>query len=157
MLDKLQPMSCEIDDDVTVRRELRVDASAEALWRAITEPGALAGWLADEAELEMAPGGTGRFVDDDGVERLAVVEAIEEGRQLAFRWWPADGGGWTASRVSLTVVADGAGARLLVIEQPAAPAGRIEARALTGRAAGWDARLERLRVAICGPVLAAVV
>jgi uncharacterized protein YndB with AHSA1/START domain len=150
-------MSCEIDGDVTVCRELRVEASPEALWRAISEPGALADWLAAEADLEMTPGGTGRLVDDDGIERLAVVEKVDEGRQLAFRWWPADAGGWNASRVSLTVVADGAGARLLVVEQPALPAGRVEARALSGRAAGWNARLERLQLAICGAVLAAVV
>jgi uncharacterized protein YndB with AHSA1/START domain len=147
-------MSCEPDEDPIVRRELRVDASPDALWRAISEPGALASWLAPEADLELVPGGTGRFVDDDGVERLAVVESVEEGRHIAFRWWPADGAGGGASRVTLTVVGDGAGARLLVVEQPA-PVGPapLRARAAAGRAAGWDARLERLAHALAVPGL----
>ncbi len=39
------------------------------LWDAVATPDGLAGWLADEVELDVRPGGTGR-VRDDGEERV---------------------------------------------------------------------------------------
>jgi Activator of Hsp90 ATPase homolog 1-like protein len=44
-----------------IERELDLPASPTDVWRALTDPAWLAGWLADEVELELRPGGEARF------------------------------------------------------------------------------------------------
>ena len=69
-----------------VRREVLLTAELEEVWDALTKPEALRAWFANDAELVLAPGGSGRFRWDDGSQRDAVVEAVEEQRVLVFRW-----------------------------------------------------------------------
>ena len=40
-----------------IERELSLPASVADVWRAITDPQWLSGWLADDVELELLPGG----------------------------------------------------------------------------------------------------
>jgi uncharacterized protein YndB with AHSA1/START domain len=105
-----------------VRREVLLAAELEAVWDALTKPEALRAWFANDAELIPAPGGTGHFRWGDGSQRDAVVEAVEEQRELVFRWGTSpedesrveialeevEGG----TRVSVTETALGALARL---------------------------------------------
>ena len=44
-----------------VIREVLLPASAEEVWKALTEPGRLAEWLAEDAEIELCRGGDVRF------------------------------------------------------------------------------------------------
>ena len=127
-------------DEVMVEQEIELDASAEDVWRALTNPTDLAEWLGDEVDLTVAPGGTGRVVDD-GVVRLVQVDEVDEGRQLVFRWWDEtvrDGG---ASRVVITLLpGEGDGpTRVRVREvamQRSLPSAGVWARALR-----WEVRL----------------
>lgn len=84
------------------------------LWDAVATPDGLAGWLADEVELDVRPGGTGR-VRDDGEERVVLVDEVVPGRRLSFTWWP-----WhdrsARSYVEIEVLPNGAGSRLVVRE-----------------------------------------
>ena len=150
-------MGCE-NDGLVVRRELSVAAAPDELWRAISEPGELRCWLVQEADIDLVPGRRGRLVDDDGVERVVEVEAVEAGRRVAWRWWPRRQAADEATRVVLTVEAlgDGTGSRLVVVEAPAASAAeaqRCRAEARAGRAAGWSARLDRLALVLDGAAL----
>ena len=89
-----------------IERESLVPAPPEDVWEVITAPG----FLADEVELELFPGGDARF----GEHRSGWVEDVVEGELLAF-WWSSDGE--PASRVELTLEPDGDGyTRLRVIE-----------------------------------------
>ena len=84
-----------------IERLQELDASPADVWRALTDPAWLTTWLAEEAELELWPGGEARFVVD-GRERTGWVEEIlpptphSPGR-LSF-WWQAEEE--PASRVS---------------------------------------------------------
>lgn len=92
-----------------IERELSLEALAEDVWAAITADG----WLADEVELDMRPGGDARFRSGSTVKSGWVEEALAPWR-LAF-WWAPDGE--PASRVELTLeqALDG-GTHLRVVE-----------------------------------------
>src|SRR5947209_3861273 len=78
-----------------VQRELELEAPPEQLWEIITGNG----WLADEVQIELAPGGEARF-RDGAVERTGWVEEARAPERLTF-WWSAEGE--SASRVELTL------------------------------------------------------
>ena len=88
-----------------IERELSLPASVADVWRAITDPHWLAGWLADEVQLELRPGGEASFRLGDEV-RTGWVEEVSSPAEdratgcLAF-WWARDDE--PASRVELVI------------------------------------------------------
>ena len=90
-------------------REIVLPAPPEEVWAALTEAERLEEWFANDVELDATPGGEAVFRWDDGEERRAVVEQIEEERRLALRW---DDGG----EVELLLEEAAEGTRLLVTE-----------------------------------------
>ena len=78
----------------SVRREVVLPVPREEAWELLTDDAALREWLADDAVLEPEVGGEVRADDREG-----VVEAVDHGRRIAFRW---DDGG-EASRVEWTL------------------------------------------------------
>lgn len=100
-----------------IERELDLPADPADVWRAITDPSWLSGWLADEVTLEPRPGGEARFVLGDEVRDgwVEEVTAPEGGAgRLAF-WWTC--GDEPASRVELIVSElDDGRTRLRVVE-----------------------------------------
>jgi hypothetical protein len=100
-----------------IERELELEASTEAVWAAVISDG----WLADEVELDLRPGGDARF-RTAGAERRGWIEEVRvpSGRTrraaagLAF-WWATDDE--PASRVELTIEPAGdTAARVRVVE-----------------------------------------
>jgi uncharacterized protein YndB with AHSA1/START domain len=70
-----------------VRRERLVAADRDAVWKLLGEPEGLAGWLADEVELDaVREGEEGVLRWDGGDERRVVVEEVVPGRRVAMRW-----------------------------------------------------------------------
>ena len=69
-----------------VEREIVFPASPAEVWEALTEPGRLEEWFANEAELDAQPGGEGRFRWGDGEERRAVVREAEPEERLVLDW-----------------------------------------------------------------------
>ena len=89
-----------------IERELLIPAEPEDVWEVVTGPG----FLAQEVELELEPGGEARF----GENRTGWVEEASEAERLVF-WWSTDGE--PASRVELTLEPDADGyTRLRVLE-----------------------------------------
>jgi uncharacterized protein YndB with AHSA1/START domain len=77
-------------EDTMIRRAVTLPAGTESVWRAITDPGALEGWFGATVEWDLRPGGRARFRQvADGGDRDGVVDDVEPGRSLRFRWWPA--------------------------------------------------------------------
>jgi uncharacterized protein YndB with AHSA1/START domain len=76
-----------VPDHVTREIELPVDP-AEA-WTWLTDPDALGRWFGADVELDPRPAGRGCFRFPDGETRFALVETVDPGHELAFRWWPA--------------------------------------------------------------------
>src|SRR5258705_10231073 len=68
----VQPMSC-------VKREVLLEMDRDEAWDAVCD---MEAWLAEEADLELEPGGEGRFRLEDGSERRALVEDVDPGRAL---------------------------------------------------------------------------
>jgi uncharacterized protein YndB with AHSA1/START domain len=99
-----KPMSDRIE------RELSVSAPAERVWEAVTGDG----WLADEVQLDLRPGGDALFRAEEGVRTGWVEEALAPCR-LAF-WWASDRD--PASRVEITLESgdDGASTTVRVVE-----------------------------------------
>jgi uncharacterized protein YndB with AHSA1/START domain len=107
-----------------IERSLVLAVGREEAWAALSTPDRLSRWFAPCLELELRPGGRATFVDDGEVRR-ALVEEVEPGRRLAFRWLPAPHlAPWQApdeprTRVELTLEEDPAGGtRLTVVEEP---------------------------------------
>ena len=92
--------------------ELTVPASPEETWDALTDPEQLTEWLAEDAELDLRPGGDLAF-RVDGEERGGFIEEVDEPRRLVF-WWGPDGD--EPTRVEIELEADGDDTRVRVVE-----------------------------------------
>ena len=69
-----------------VTREIVFPVPPDEVWEALTDPDQLEEWFANDVELDPRKGGAGVFRWDDGDERRAVVEEIDEERRLALRF-----------------------------------------------------------------------
>ncbi len=67
-------------------REIVLPVSPAEAWEAVTEPGRLEEWFANDVELDARPGGVGVFRWDDGDVRHAVVEIAVAPERLVLRW-----------------------------------------------------------------------
>jgi uncharacterized protein YndB with AHSA1/START domain len=90
-----------------IERELTLPASPDEVWDAVTGDG----WLADEVEMALEPGGEARFACGDSV-KTGWVEDVRAPERLTF-WWATDGE--PATRVELTLEPDGDDATTLKV------------------------------------------
>ena len=97
-----------------VAREVVLDAEPEEVWRSLTEPEHMAGWLGEDAEIDLRPGGDLALTDPVEGRRSGWVEAVEPQRRLAL-WWMGDGES-ESSRVEFELERVEAGTALRVVE-----------------------------------------
>ena len=113
----------------SVRREIVLPVPRARAWELLTDEAELAEWLADEVELDPEPGGPVRARWwERGEERDGVVESVEPGERLRFRWRAADAD--EASSVEWRLEDAIGGTRVVVTE-----------RRLTAAAFPWGPRL----------------
>jgi uncharacterized protein YndB with AHSA1/START domain len=111
-----------------VEREITIPAAPGEVWPAVTHSDELSAWFGAEVELDAQPGGRGVFRWADGTERAAVVEEVEPGHRLTFRWLPFQRTGQgdverlPSTRVEIVLDEVTEGTRVRVVEQPAFPA-----------------------------------
>lgn len=127
----------------TVERTVTLPTDVEAAWDLLTDPAELAAWLGDDVVLHPVPGASGRVLERDGTERSLVVDEVDEGRLLSWRWWvDGDDPDQAASRVAITLSPTPDGTLVRVTEQ-LPPTTRVAvARAAAGEA--WSHRLLHL-------------
>ena len=78
--------------DLTIEREILVEAPAEVVWATITEPEQVAQWFADRVELDARPGGHGTLVFEHMANTAPlVVETVDPPHRFTFRWGYPDG------------------------------------------------------------------
>ncbi len=97
----------------TVRREIVLPVPRERAWELLTDETELADWLADEVELVPEPGAPLRAWWEGGDVRDGVVEDVEIGARLRFRWWDEDEDSEVEWRLEDAV----GGTRVVVTEQ----------------------------------------
>ena len=73
-----------MEDQVT--RHVRIDATPETVWDALTDPRELAAWFGADGIIDLRPGGAVRFRWPDGTERRGLVIELDPPRRLVFRW-----------------------------------------------------------------------
>jgi uncharacterized protein YndB with AHSA1/START domain len=142
----------------TVERQVTLPAPLDDVWELLTRPEDLGAWLGDDVVLDPTPGAPGRVLERDGTDRSLVVEEVDAGRRLSWRWWVAgedpDG---AASRVEITLSPTTDGTVVHVVERPipasAPPA--VTARAMASASNAWSHRLLHLELLLL--VAAAVV
>jgi uncharacterized protein YndB with AHSA1/START domain len=109
-------------EPIRIARTIDLPATVEEVWTELTEPDRLSRWFGARVEIELRPGGRVAVLEADGTQRLGVVETIEPGRRLAFRWAPfsrsPDGAPSLSppGRVEFELEARDGGTRLLVTE-----------------------------------------
>jgi uncharacterized protein YndB with AHSA1/START domain len=124
-----------------VQRHVVVPADADRLWRALTDPDEAGAWLGGEIEWTVEEGQSLRFTPDrptpDEPVREGRVEAVEPGRYLRFRWWPAGGGPETESEVAYVLEPAVDDETILTVEESPVPASASASAASSLSASGW--------------------
>jgi uncharacterized protein YndB with AHSA1/START domain len=134
-----------------ITREIEIDAPLDVVWGIVTEAHHLAGWLSDEAEIDLRPGGAMLLTWHGHGGYRARVERVEPPHTFAFRWVLRDGeepvkGGSTL--VVMTLTPTPAGTRLTVVESGFSALVWPEperSRYATQNADGWIRELAELR------------
>src|SRR5688572_18441024 len=99
----------------TVERHVTLPADLHDTWELVTRPEDLAAWLGAEVVLDPRPGALGEVLDHDGTRRRLVVDEVDEGHRLSWRWWTDDDEA-AASRVEITLLPTDGGTRVHVLE-----------------------------------------
>jgi uncharacterized protein YndB with AHSA1/START domain len=133
----------EPDDLRGVRFERLYDATPAELWRPLTDPGEIAGWLAHASRWTLEPGGEFRleFGDSDEAVTTGVVREVEAERVLELSWsYPGE----TDLVVRFELVPQVRGVKLVLDHR------LLPASAAVGYGAGWQAHLEALEARLAG-------
>jgi uncharacterized protein YndB with AHSA1/START domain len=132
-----------MDLQLEVRREIVLPATRETVWELLTDADHLAGWFANEVELDLRPGGDGVFRWANGEERHARVTAVDAEHELQLEWAGADG---IATTVTFALEDADEGTRVTVVES--APESTLQASAepVLGEWAWAIELLARIRV-----------
>jgi uncharacterized protein YndB with AHSA1/START domain len=139
-----------------IEREIDIDAPIDVVWTVITEPEHITGWFTDSAELELRPGGEGRFGwDAKATNREMVVnlrvERLEPPHFFSFRWDYPDGDDPTetnAPLVEFSLEAQGGSTRLRLVEsglENVARSAEEKETYFADHTSGWTHFAERLR------------
>ncbi|MBX9627857.1 MAG: SRPBCC domain-containing protein [Gemmataceae bacterium] len=139
----------------TIRREVRLPQPRERVWRALTDPAALAEWMfpndfeprvGHRFTFRVPPNPAAGF--DGLVVRCEVLECDPPAR-LAFSW--SAGGPVVGTRVSFRLEPDGGGTRLYLEHSGFDPSLPWAEEAFRGAEYGWAEMLGKLPAAVAGP------
>jgi len=127
----------------TVTRSLTLDASPDQVWPLVADEEGLAGWFGGDVQLDMRPGGAGRFTDDSGHVRRAVVADVQTERSVGWIWWDEDEPA-AASSVELRVDSTEDGRSTVTVTETAVGGGRACTLADARIGSAWEDRLGRV-------------
>jgi hypothetical protein len=142
-----------MSDATRITRTVDTELGTDELWALVSDGGAWARWMVDEADVDVTPGAGGTVVDD-GVERDVRIDRLDADA-VRFTWWPQDRPELVSS-VELRVLPAAGGSTLRVTETylsaSTAAGASASATVATASAVRWDVRLVLLLVA-CTPAL----
>jgi uncharacterized protein YndB with AHSA1/START domain len=134
-----------------IEREVLVEAPVETVWAVITEPEHVGRWFGDSAEIDLRPGGRAEVTWKKHGTTYARVEKVEAPHFFSFRWarpLGAEPGAGNTTLVEFSLVEEGAGTRLRVVESgfPALEGTEEEKAAYAeGNTEGWASELAELQ------------
>src|SRR5260370_24469890 len=102
-----------------IEKEVVIEAPLEVVWRVVTDPEQIRQWFADEAEVKLRVGGSGRLRSKSGDSYELQVEALQPPRRFPFRWLQPEGAPARADNsmlVEFTLEPEAGGTRLRVVE-----------------------------------------
>ena len=102
-----------------IRRHVHIAATPRAVWKALTTPEGLTGWLSDDARIEPRSGGRVVLssVGDDGepVEERGIIHTWRPTSHLEISWDRIGRAETAGSHVSFQVARDGDEVRLSLV------------------------------------------
>jgi uncharacterized protein YndB with AHSA1/START domain len=72
--------------ELEVSESIHIEADRARVWSGLTDPALLDSWFGEHHEIELRPGGRLVFEWEEHGRYSAVLEEVEEGSVLAFRW-----------------------------------------------------------------------
>jgi uncharacterized protein YndB with AHSA1/START domain len=75
-----------------IERRVELPAPPAEVWPTLSQGSGLSDWFGAVVVLEAEPGRRASFRWPDGRQREAVVETVDIGRRLTFRWLPFERG-----------------------------------------------------------------
>jgi uncharacterized protein YndB with AHSA1/START domain len=137
-----------------IERDVVIEAPVDRVWSLITEAEHLGTWFGDDgADVDLREGGEIELRWEEQGSARCRIERIDEPNAFSFRWAPfKDPGGVEPSAgnstlVEFTLVAEGDGTRLRVVESGFASLGTTPEKRrsnLDGNTEGWDQELGEL-------------
>ena len=134
-------------ESYTVSRTLRIEASRERVWAALTRDDLISQWFGTSASLpDLTPGGLGTFGFEGYGEFPVRVEEVDEPVAFAFTWGTRDEPlrADNSTLVRFTLVEDGAATVLSVVESGFGLLGRDPLEAMQSNRQGWTDELDEL-------------
>jgi uncharacterized protein YndB with AHSA1/START domain len=139
-----------------IEREIDIDAPIDVVWTVITEPEHINSWFTDSAELDLRPGGEGRFGwEVKTTNRTTVanlrVERVDPPHFFSFRWNHPEGDDPTetnAPLVEFSLEARGGSTRLRLVEsglEKIARSAEDKETYFAEHSSGWTHFAEQLR------------
>lgn len=130
-----------------IERTVQLTHPPERVWAALTTAEGLGTWFGHRAEVDLRVGGQAKLSWDSGDTAILTIERLEPPRVFAYTW-PINGLADADPRrtyVEFTLVPNGAGTTLSVVETGFGQLGDAEHKAaFGGNTEGWTNELAEL-------------
>ena len=145
------PAAVVDEDALIVRRTIRIAASIDKVWRAVTDPAHISQWFGVTALDGVGAGATGTITFPDYGAVPLRVEAIDEPRMVSYRWGNDDAADSrpdgideaTTTVFTFTLEPVGEGTQLTVVETGFENTSKPLENA-RDHGTGWTAELDKL-------------
>lgn len=130
-----------------IQRQIVVPTGPDRLWRALTDPEEAEAWLGGRIDWTLEEGSPLRFTPaaGEGPAREGRIDAVEPGRYLRFRWWPADAPATESTDVAYVLEPDpvSESATHLTVEEAPAAEGATACASVPAGAGRWTSADDR--------------
>jgi len=145
------PASVVDEEAFSVRRTIRIAASVDKVWRAVTDPAHISRWFGETVLDGAGVGATGTMSFPDYDPIPLRIEALDEPRLVSFRWSNDDALGavpdvldeGTSTVFTFTLEPVDGGTQLTVVESGFERTSDPRANMADHRG-GWDSELDKL-------------
>lgn len=132
-----------------IEREIVIEAPPERVWAVLTEPEHVGVWFSQSVEGDLRPGAASVLSWEEHGSFTVLVERSDPPRFFSFRWAARSPGAepvaGNSTLVEFTLVPEGDGTRLQVVESGFGGLDEEQAEYVRDNEQGWDGALASLR------------